>query len=178
MQIYELLKDDHDKVRLLLNELITLPEDHERCDELIEQIRDELVPHSRAEESVFYNSLRTLDESKKLAMHGFQEHLQAESLLRTLQVKDKLGGDWKKTANKLKDALDQHIHEEETDMFAMARRLFTEQEAEMMADAFQKLKPKAKEQGFMKNTLDMIANLMPPRFSKSVGLSDDSARIQ
>lgn len=166
MQIYEALKQDHDKVKELLNELVSLNKgDEERRHALIDQIRDELVPHARAEESVFYNSLRAIDAAKDIVMHGFQEHMEAETHLRTLQAKDMIDADWKKTAEALKKSVEHHIEEEETKIFTVAQQLFTQEEARMMAEAFEQLKPEVREGGFLQNTLDMVANLMPPRLA-------------
>lgn len=101
-------------------------------------------------------------------MHGYKEHMEAEGYLRTLQAQSKLVGDWKKTAIKLKESLEHHIEEEEGKIFSMSRQLFTQQEAEMMCEAFMELKPKSRDQGMMKNTMDLVANLMPPRFTSSL----------
>lgn len=167
MNIYKVLSDDHEKVKMLLTELIGLNDrDTERRTELIAEIRDELIPHARAEEAVFYNSLRMIDASKSIAMHGYAEHLEAEGLFRALQAMDKLDTTWKATAKKLKNALEEHIREEESEMFSAARQLFTEEEAVAMAETFEAMKPKIREEGLMKTTLDMVANLMPPRFSE------------
>jgi hypothetical protein len=163
MQIYEALKQDHDEVKDLLNQLLAVPKDGDPSD-LVSQIRDALVPHSRAEEAVFYNSLREYDRAKDKAMHGFKEHMEAETLLRTLQVKDTMPLDWKSTAEKLKQALEHHIREEEGEMFTLAKQFFTEEESTSMTQAFETLKEKTKEHGFMTTTLEMVANLMPPRF--------------
>jgi hemerythrin superfamily protein len=169
MLIYEALKNDHEKVKTLLNDLVALEASNEdRRHSLIENIRDELIPHSRAEESVFYNSLRAIDSAKDIVMHGFEEHMEAETLLRSLQVADKIDLEWKATAQKLKKALEHHIQEEEGKIFNVAQQLFTKEEAEMMAEAFEQLKPEVKEEGFLRTTLDMVANLMPPRFAASL----------
>jgi hemerythrin-like domain-containing protein len=166
MLIYEALKKDHDKLKSLLNRLVNLPEDEvDEREELITKVRDELVPHSRAEESVFYNSIRSIATAKELILHGYEEHMMAEGLLRTLQLKDAMEADWRKTAQKLKAAIEHHINTEETEIFDAAKQLFTHQEAEMMAEAFEQLKPEVREGSFVQNTLDMIANLMPPRFA-------------
>jgi len=169
MQIYQALKNDHDKLKALLNQLVALnSQDDEKCEVLLEQIRDEFVPHSRAEESVFYNSLRSIETAKDLALHGFEEHMEAEALFRELQFKEITDLDWKKTAQSFKTAVEHHIQEEETKVFNAAKQLFTVQEAEMMAQAFQRLKPEVREGSFVQNTLDLIANLMPPRFAASM----------
>jgi hemerythrin-like domain-containing protein len=166
MQIYEELKNDHDKLKVLLNQLATLddPSD-EKADDLLSEIEDNFIPHIRAEESVFYNSLRTVNVAKDLALHSFEEHMEAEALFRSLLVMDRLHMDWRPTAEKFKLAVEHHIQEEESKVFSAARQLFTTQEAEMMAVAFERLKPEVREGSFVQNTLDMIANLMPPRFA-------------
>lgn len=168
MQIYEALKKDHDKVKQLMADLLALDNDNDEAREvLVSQIRDEIIPHARAEESVLYNSLRTIDSTKNIAMHAYKEHMEIEGHLRMLQVKDKADMDWRETAEKLKRSFEEHIHEEEGLIFDMAKGVFTADEAEMMTTAFLRLKPEIKQEGFMKNTWDMMANLMPVRFKKS-----------
>lgn len=168
MEIYEALKQDHDEVKELLDELISLRNDDDYRFVLIEEIRNHLIPHSRAEESVFYNTLRAVNADKKVVFHGYQEHLEAETLLRTLQVMDKMNLEWKGTAEKLRDAILHHVEEEESEIFAEARAAFTSEEAEAMCDAFEQLKPKIQQEGFVKNTVDMVINMMPPRLADKI----------
>lgn len=167
MLIYDALKKDHEKLKSLLDELLSLTEKDERRNSLIAEIRDELIPHARAEESVFYNSLRSIEGTKPLIKESFQEHIEAEALLRTLQMRDKIDVEWRTTAQKLKDSLVHHIREEEGAIFTAAREYLTSQEAEMMADAFERMKPEIRKEGFVKTTFDLVANMMPPRFMSS-----------
>src|SRR5687768_4755652 len=110
MLIYDVLKKDHEKVKQLLERLVhSADADDTTRANLITQIRDELIPHARAEERVFYNSLRSIDQAKDLVRHGYQEHMEAESLLRMLQVQDKVNMDWSTNAKKLRDAVLHHI---------------------------------------------------------------------
>lgn len=168
MEIYEALKKDHEEVKGLLDELVSLRNDDDYRFVLIEEIRNHLIPHARAEESVFYNTLRAVNADKKVVFHGFQEHLEAETLLRTLQVMDKMNLDWKSTAEKLREAILHHVAEEESEIFAEARAVFTSEEAEAMCDAFEQLKPKIQQEGFVKNTVDMVINMMPPRLADKI----------
>jgi hemerythrin superfamily protein len=165
MNIYEALKKDHDGVKELLQRLVgSADADQATRKALIAKIRDELVPHSRAEEAVFYNSLRTIDETKGLVSHSYQEHMEAEALLRTLQAMDVVNADWTKVARKLKDALEHHIQEEEGAIFTAAKQVLADDEAQVMGQVFEQMKPEIREEGFVKTTLDMIVNTMPPRF--------------
>ena len=147
MLIYEALKKDHEKVKSLLNRLLLLNEKSEHSEDLIQQIRDELIPHARAEEAIFYNSLRSIDSAKDLVMHGYGEHMEAEALLKRLQMSDAFNADWKETAIKLKNALEHHIREEEDRIFSVAKEILTEEEAEKLGDAFEQMKPDIKEIG-------------------------------
>lgn len=168
MLIYDALRTDHEKVKELMGELVMLNENDEKRSEIIQQIRDELIPHARAEEAVLYNCLRGIEATRDVVMHGYSEHVEAETLLRTLQVAGKIDAGWRATAQKLKESLEHHIHEEETKIFNVAQQVITQDEAEMMCEAFEQMKPEIREQGFMKNTLDMIVNLMPLRFQSTL----------
>lgn len=166
MDIYEALVTDHRKVQELMNTLVNLREgDEEVRHELISKIRDELIPHSRAEEAVFYNSIRAINTAQDLVWHGYEEHMAAEALLRTLQVADKIDTAWKATARKLREALNHHIRDEEEKIIPVARQLFTSDEAVAMCEAFEEMKPEVKDQGIVQTTLDMIANIMPTRLA-------------
>ena len=164
MDIYTALKNDHEELKGLLSELLELDKDDDYRNVVIDQVKNHLVPHSRAEESVFYNAIRAVGSDNSNVMHSYKEHMEAEALLRGLQVKDITNSDWKTTAQNLKTALEHHIAEEEGKVFSEAKTMFSEEEAEMMGKAFLQLKEKVAKEGFLKNSFDMVVNLMPPRF--------------
>ena len=181
MLIYEALEKDHLKLKTLIDEMIQVGEKNElrRAKLLIEEIRDELIPHSRAEEAVFYNVLSSVDEAQPLVLHhGFQEHIEAEAILRTLQMKEVIDPEWKLLARKFKKAIETHIQEEETEIFDTAKKFITDADAAMMAVAFEQLKPQVQKEGWVKNTLDLVVNLMPPKYAatlRTLALKPDAA---
>jgi hemerythrin-like domain-containing protein len=81
---------------------------------------------------------------------------------------DAFSMNWRATAQKLKEALHHHIEEEEGKIFSTAKQVLSVEEAEMMAQAFEKLKPEVREQSSFKSALDLVANLMPARFTSIV----------
>ena len=124
MLIYEVLKKDHEKLKSLIDELIEAGAKHERrkAKLLVEEIRDELIPHSRAEEAVFYSVLGTFREAQPLVLHhGFQEHIEAEAVLKTLLGKEDLDTEWHLLVKKFQKAIVEHIQEEETEIFKTAK---------------------------------------------------------
>lgn len=174
MQIYDILMREHEEVKGLLNDLINLKDDDEYRFILVEEIKSALIPHSRAEEATFYNTIRAVDADKSLVAHGFKEHLEAESLLRLLSVKEKTNMDWRSTALKLQEALEHHIKEEEGKIFSEARSIFSKEEAESIGDAYLNLKPNFVGDGAMKSTMDMVINMLPPRLADSIRGTDSS----
>jgi hemerythrin superfamily protein len=165
--IYELLKKDHRTVLRLLDQLVALRQNDPHREKLIFEIRDELIPHARSEESVLYNTLRSIDEARDELGHAYREHMEAETKLRTLQLKDKIDADWKKTARELRKSLRHHIDEEEGHIFKAAQAVLSQKEAVSLGRAFTRLKSQVRKESGMKATLRMVGNLMPPRFVKS-----------
>ncbi len=184
MQIYECLEKDHLKIKSLITELIDVGEGGEtrRVKLLIEEIRDELIPHSRAEEAIFYNVLGSIEQNNAQPLilhHGYREHIETEAILRSLHAKELIDPEWKLLARKLQKAVVRHIQEEENEIFATARSLLTELDAEMMARAFEELKPQVQKEGWVQNTLDLVVSLMPPKYAatlRSIALRTEPVR--
>ena len=168
MDIYNALKKDHEELKSLLAELVELESDDDYRMILIDQIQGALVPHSRAEESVFYNALRAASSDRSDVFHSFKEHMEAETTLQGLKARNFTNIDWKPSALKLKEAIEHHISEEEGKIFTSAKNLFSDQEVEMMGSAFEKLKASVAQEGFLQTSFDLVVNLMPPRFVQQI----------
>ncbi len=169
MTILDVLKNDHDRMKALCNRLINnIDSDAEKRSEIIRHIRMELIPHSRAEEAVFYNKLRAADAPTEQVYDGFKEHAEAEALLYALEAMDTVHIDYKAVARKLNDALLHHIEEEETVLFAEAKQTFSKKEGEAMAKEFKEMKPKIREQNPILNSAEFLTNLIPPNMTELV----------
>lgn len=169
MDIYQELKRDHREIKAMLNELVGLKKDNDYRFILIVEIRNALISHSRAEEAVLYNSLRAENEDgARTGRQGYKEHFEMETLLRSLQFMDRLDGNWKPLARKLRDLVNHHLKKEETHMFALARKLFDPIQAEQMGALFRKLKPQIQQEGDMLTTIDMVVNMLPPKYSSRI----------
>lgn len=164
MTIYEALSSDHLRVLGLIRRLETEKSPSGR-QQLIKQIRDDLIPHSRAEEAVLYNVLKDMDEARDLVSHGYQEHIMAETVLRGLQVTEAVAVKWETGVRKLHDDLAHHIAEEEGDIYAAAKQVFSKEDAESLGKAFMELKPKLGA-GLISSQVELMANLMPKQFRK------------
>jgi hemerythrin superfamily protein len=168
MNIYSALKKDHQKIETLLNRLVDSSE--QGTDEwkgLVKEIRDELIPHSRAEEALFYNPIRETEHGSGLIAHSYTEHAVAETELRTLQAMEAINANWTALAKKLRHDLLHHVEEEEGKVFGAAKLVFSDEEAEQIGESFEQLKPMVKEQSFAETSMDLVKNLLPKRFRKN-----------
>lgn len=168
MKIYDILKQEHKEIKILISELLKLKEDDDFRYILVEEIKNTFLPHARAEEATLYNTIRAVDADKFIVAHSFKEHLEVESLLLLLEVKEKAHFDWRATATKLQSALEHHFKDEEGKIFTEAKKIFTDAEAEAIGEAYLKLKPSYIGEGVVKNVADLVINMLPPRLADSV----------
>jgi hemerythrin superfamily protein len=179
MNIYEALEQDHRMFETLLDRLVDASEDDDNdWKEILDQLRYGVIAHAHAEEAVLYNALREADEGGGIVAHSFVEHATTEAELRTLTAAKALDANWTSLAEKLRKDLRHHIEEEESKVFAAARRAFSDEEALKLGAAFQELKKETAKDGdsIVASTLDLVANLLPPRLVNSFRKGVENAR--
>lgn len=171
MNIYQALQEDHRRFDKLLDALVeTSNAGSNQWKGALDALRQAVIPHSHAEEAIFYNALRETDEAKGLIRHSFTEHAKAEAEIRMLGAAKFIDANWTGLVKKLHHDLSQHITHEEQSLFPIAQRLFSETEAEKLGMAFESLKAEmAKDaDSVLASTVDLIANLIPGRFVNSL----------
>lgn len=174
MDIYEALKKDHDEIQILLDELVLLQKDDDYRFVVLEQIKSVLVPHFRAEEQVFYNTLRAIAPEKEILKHNHREHLEAEAFLRSLQLMNNMDNKWKPLAEKFKNAIEDHVQKEEGEIFLEAKKNLSTDEARIMGETFEKIRPQIGKEGMLQTTFDMMVSMLPPRISEGLRHLGDS----
>lgn len=142
MDVLELLKADHERMKDLLQKMLETDDGKERG-RLFAEFKAELVAHSRAEEKILYRRLEKDEETRDEALEGYVEHEVAETLALSLEKARQKGSDkWKARCQVLSELLDHHVEEEEGEIFADARKQFSSEELEKMGEAFGKEKAK------------------------------------
>lgn len=176
MDIYEALSTDHRQFESLLDRLVAASKaDDERWKDVLDELRRGVIAHAHAEEAVLYNALRETDASKTLIAHNYAEHAMAEGEIRTLGVAKLIDANWTSLVEKLSKDLRHHIEDEESRVFDAARKVFNTEEARQLGAAFERMKRDTAEDGdsVVASTVDLVANLLPPRltdaFRKNVG---------
>ena len=131
MDAITLLKNDHDKVKKLLNELETTTERGVKIrSELFATIKGELTVHEAIEEEIFYPELKAHPKAKDIVLEGFQEHHVVDLLMGELESLDVTDEAWGAKAIVMKENIEHHIEEEEGEMFKQARSVFDRGELE------------------------------------------------
>ena len=128
MDAITLLKNDHDAVEKLLDELAqSTPRGVKKRTELLEKIRVELKAHTTIEEEIFYPAFKARgnqSDDDKMYFEALEEHRAAgdlvlPDLLATPVGNEKFSG----RAKVLKELVTHHADEEEKEMFPRAKKL-------------------------------------------------------
>jgi iron-sulfur cluster repair protein YtfE (RIC family) len=135
MDALKLLKEDHRRIRALLDEgEETTDRARVTRTEIFEKLSLELRVHERREEEVLYPALRKHAEAKAIVLEGYEEHHVADSILGELAETEVTDERWAAKFKVLKESLEHHIEEEEGEMFSRARDAFDREELESMGD--------------------------------------------
>ena len=122
-----LLKEDHKKIRVLLGELEeTSTRAVDTREELLQTIERELKIHAKIEEQIFYPAFQESAEKqddKKLYYEALEEHHVVDTVLAELKEAAPTSDEFAAKAKVLKDLVEHHAEEEETEMFPRARKL-------------------------------------------------------
>jgi hemerythrin-like domain-containing protein len=143
MNAIELLKEDHDKVDKLFQQVKATEESEHSA--IFEKINKELEVHTHIEETIFYpRMLEEGDEElQSIVKEGIEEHRQAKMFLRELSA---LAEDSEKFEPKLKvlmEDIEHHVQEEEGDMFKMIEKQFDAAVLEELGSEMEAEKKKA-----------------------------------
>src|SRR4051794_24235224 len=114
MQIYEMLRNDHERLLAILREMeSSSAEDMQLRRDLLEKLKAELIPHSKAEEVVLYDRISEDDATEDQVLESFEEHKYSEILLGDIGATDLSSKSWRAKVTVLKEMLEHHIREEE-----------------------------------------------------------------
>lgn len=143
MDIIEMLKDDHVKVKDLLEQLEeTTDHAHKTRIDVLALLETELRVHMRFEEDFFYPAVREFasKEGVELTNEAYAEHEASLHVLGKLKTFSTSDGMWKGTLTVLKENIEHHVKEEEDQLFKHAKRGFTTRDLEAMARQYSAMK--------------------------------------
>lgn len=135
MNALELLRQDHRKVKKLLEDLESTTERGVKTrDELFTKIKRELEIHEALEEQIFYPTLKEHPKAKEIVLEGYEEHDVVDHLLDGLDGLAYEDETWGAKAKVMKENVEHHIEEEEGEMFEIARKVFDDADLRELGD--------------------------------------------
>lgn len=141
MNAFTLLKADHKKVAGILEKIDSTTERGVKTrEELFTQLKTELDVHARVEETIFYPELEKADETHDITLEAFEEHRLVKQLLAELETMDKGDEQWTARFSVLKENVEHHVEEEEGEMFPKARKVLSNEQAEILGTRMEEAK--------------------------------------
>jgi hemerythrin-like domain-containing protein len=138
MDAISLLKDDHDTVKKLLNQLDSTTERGVKTrEELFTRIKQELQVHEAIEEEIFYPALKEHPKMKDLVLEAYEEHNVVDMVMKEIEGVAYDDERWGAKLTVMKENLEHHIEEEEEEMFKQARQVFETHELVELGDQMQ-----------------------------------------
>ncbi|MDB5984246.1 MAG: hemerythrin [Pseudomonas sp.] len=138
MNIFEALRESHERQRTYANALIQTTGDTPERVDVYGLLKAELQAHETAEERFFYIPLMELDEGVDLSRHAISEHHQMDEMMEELDETEMSDPTWLVTAKKLTEKVHHHLKEEEQKFFQMAGKLLTEKQKTALATGYVK----------------------------------------
>jgi hemerythrin superfamily protein len=139
MNALEVLKEDHQKVKGLFQE-VRQTTDQAKRKELFNKIDTELAIHAHIEETVFYPAIEEHEEFKDMVEKALKEHQEVKTLLDELEGFDTESPDFGSKLGELIEAVEHHVKEEEGEMFPKIREVFDEDELEQLGQELESAK--------------------------------------
>ena len=142
---FEMLKEDHKKVKGILGSLEETKESApKKRDALFQKLKEELVPHMKAEESTFYQPLLAKKEAREDALEGVEEHHVSEMVLKELEKTPKGEDQWGAKMSVFKELVEHHIQDEESKVFKSAGKALDHDEIQDIMKKFDQEKQRMK----------------------------------
>lgn len=143
MDLYEYIKNDHEIVSGLFERFETAELAQKKL--IIKAISEELLVHLESEHDTFYKALLEFEETENLVKHGADEHSDIEERIWSVLKNDSYDEEWGEKVNKLKEAVEHHVAEEEGKIHSKAQEVLSDEEAEHIKQQMDDLKKEYKE---------------------------------
>lgn len=135
-QLLEMLHSQHETVKGLLEQMEQTEKKSEK-ERLFAQLKHDLEPHMKGEEKYFYPALKEKEENKEDVLEAIEEHHAARLFLRELDGMSPDGERWDAKLAVLKEIIEHHVEEEETNIFPKAEESLSEEQMMEIGDSFE-----------------------------------------
>jgi hemerythrin-like domain-containing protein len=130
------LKEDHKKVAAMFAEIEDTTERAEKTrQEVFAELKTALDMHTTLEETALYPALEKVDLTHDLTLEAEEEHKVAKDLLEQLAAEDPTTEEWTAKITVLRESIEHHVEEEETELFPDAEKAMSEDDLTALAEA-------------------------------------------
>ena len=133
MTAIEMLKKQHREVAALFDKLEAATSAGQRR-EVFNAIADALAVHATIEERHFYPAVKN-KATDEMLLEAVEEHLEIKRAIAELLLLDAGDKTFAAQAMMLRDEVEQHVEEEESELFPAVEELFADETLESLADA-------------------------------------------
>lgn len=142
--LVHVLTTDHREVEQAFQQLESGVMDPSQRGELVAHVITELVRHSVAEEQYLYPETRkALQDGDQIADRELQEHAEAERIMKDLERAEAGTAEFEELLARLKSAVRDHVHEEETELLPALASAVSSQRLAELGEAVQRAKATA-----------------------------------
>jgi iron-sulfur cluster repair protein YtfE (RIC family) len=134
-KIYDILKQEHDQVMQLFDKAIS-----NSSRDVFMQLKSELDIHMAGEEKLYYPQLENKKEATEVTLEGYEEHHVAKMLLSELEKTPADDKRWLAKLKVLKESVQHHVQEEETEIFEKSRKVLSDSQAEEIGSKYMEFK--------------------------------------
>src|SRR5437764_2663140 len=124
MDAIKLLKEDHQRVKRMLNELEeTTERATKKREDLFAEIQAELRLHELVEEEIVYPAFRERSKLKDIVLEGYEEHHVVDLIMDEIAGEAVTDETWAAKVTVMKENVEHHAEEDEKKMFTQPRKL-------------------------------------------------------
>ena len=146
MDVLTLLKEDHDRIKRMLEEGDKTTERGEKTrTELFARLKETLTAHEAMEEEVLYPALKAHPKAKELTLEAYEEHHVVDIVMEELEMTPVSDEQWGAKFTVAKENIEHHIEEEEGEMFRDIRSIFSSAERDQMGARMAEIQSLAKQ---------------------------------
>jgi hemerythrin superfamily protein len=130
MSAIDLLESQHREVEKLFSQ-IEKAKDNEKKTELFNEIADKLAVHAAIEEHHFYPAVKA-KRTEDILLEALEEHVTIKRTLADLMKIDADDETFDAKVKVLKEEIEHHVKEEESDLFPKVKKLIAEADLEVL----------------------------------------------
>ncbi len=136
MNIFEALRESHERQRDLAEQLLKTHGDSPERRSVFQALKNELFAHEVAEDRFFYIPLMMTDSGLGITRHALAEHHEMDEMVEERTELDMSNTGWLALAKKLTETVHHHLTEEEHRFFQQAGKILDEQQKTVLAKQY------------------------------------------